>query len=52
MKALISGPSGTPYAGGLFEFDILFPADYPQSPPKVAIVTTGAGTVRVGMVAG
>jgi ubiquitin-protein ligase len=35
MKALISGPMDTPYAQGLFEFDILLPANYPNSPPKV-----------------
>lgn len=25
MKCLIAGPEGTPYAGGLFEFDIFVP---------------------------
>ena len=24
-KALVSGPAGTPYALGLFEFDVFFP---------------------------
>ena len=38
-KALIIGPAGTPYEGGLFEFDILCPKEYPQSPPKVDCAT-------------
>lgn len=35
LKALVSGPMDTPYAHGLFEFDILLPAQYPYVPPKV-----------------
>jgi ubiquitin-protein ligase len=31
---------------GLFAFDVLLPADYPASPPKVLALTTGGGTVR------
>lgn len=46
VKALISGPDDTPYCCGLFEFDILFPNDYPQRPPTVNIITTGGGSVR------
>eukprot|EP01035_Chromulina_nebulosa_P032972 gene32972-44116_t len=34
LKALIIGPEGTPYAHGCFEFDILLPSNYPNSPPK------------------
>ena len=34
-RAMISGPDGTPYASGLFTFDILCPADYPHVAPKV-----------------
>ncbi|KAA6353829.1 MAG: hypothetical protein EZS28_050644, partial [Streblomastix strix] len=44
--ALVVGPQSTPYEGGLFEFDILFPQQYPTTPPKVEIVTTGGGAVR------
>jgi len=46
LKALIIAPDGTPYANGCFEFDIILPPEYPQVPPKVLIVTTGAGSVR------
>jgi len=45
-RALITGPEGTPYAGGCFVFDIYFPSSYPQVPPKVNLCTTGGGKVR------
>jgi ubiquitin-protein ligase len=43
---MIAGPQGTPYAGGLFEFDVFMPLNYPNSPPLVHLRTTGQGTVR------
>ncbi|KAF2663702.1 UBC-like protein, partial [Microthyrium microscopicum] len=43
LKCLIVGPMGTPYENGLFEFDIICPANYPASPPKVKFKTTGGG---------
>ena len=46
LKALIIGPSGTPYENGCFEFDILLPAAYPNVPPCVKLRTTGGGRVR------
>ncbi|XP_064605655.1 LOW QUALITY PROTEIN: baculoviral IAP repeat-containing protein 6-like [Liolophura sinensis] len=46
MRALITGPEGTPYSGGCFHFDIFFPNNYPNSPPQVNLQTTGGGTVR------
>ncbi|CAN0076251.1 unnamed protein product, partial [Discosporangium mesarthrocarpum] len=46
MQVMISGPDDTPYSAGLFLFDIFFPQDYPNSPPKVKLMTTGGGTVR------
>jgi hypothetical protein len=46
IKALIAGPEGTPYYGGLFEFDIFAPEEYPTVPPKVRINTTANGQVR------
>ncbi|CAM9540611.1 unnamed protein product, partial [Laminaria digitata] len=46
MQVMISGPDDTPYSGGLFAFDIFFPRNYPQSPPKVKLMTTGGGVHR------
>lgn len=46
MKALITGPEGTPYAFGCFEFDIFFPSTYPADAPMVNLQTTGNGSVR------
>jgi baculoviral IAP repeat-containing protein 6 len=46
MSALISGPDGTPYSGGCFVFDIFFPDNYPNGPPKVWLMTTGGNTFR------
>jgi len=46
FQALISGPPDTPYAYGLYLFDIHLPANFPFEPPVVEILTTGNGTVR------
>lgn len=46
LQVLITGPSGTPYANGGFEFDVCFPQDYPNSPPNINLETTGNHTVR------
>ena len=46
MKVLITGPSGTPYSNGCFEFDVYFPPEYPTHPVKFNLATTGGGTVR------
>ncbi|GFZ04517.1 phosphate 2 [Actinidia rufa] len=35
MRAVVIGPPGTPYYHGLFFFDILFPSNYPNRPPKL-----------------
>ena len=45
-QVLITGPSDTPYANGCFEFDVVFPPEYPQGPMSVHLLTTGQGTVR------
>lgn len=47
IKALISGPEDTPYAGGLMEFGIFLSADYPNIPPQVRLVTTGNGSIQI-----
>lgn len=46
LRALITAPTGTPYALGLFCFDVYIPDSYPSSPPKFHLLTTGNGTVR------
>jgi len=40
-RAMISGIAETPYALGLFQFDIFFPPVYPTVPPLVTFMTTG-----------
>ena len=37
--ALIIGPKNTPYFGGFFLFEIIFPKDYPKKPPSVKFLT-------------
>ncbi|KAF5312406.1 hypothetical protein D9619_002657 [Psilocybe cf. subviscida] len=46
LKIMIAGPEGTPYAGGLFEFDCFLPLEYPATPPLMHLRTTGGGSVR------
>lgn len=43
MKILITGPAGTPYEHGLFEFDMFCDGEFPQKPPKMFFWTTGGG---------
>ena len=39
--ALIIGPSDTPYFGGNYFFEFVYPNDYPHTPPKVTYCTNG-----------
>jgi len=39
--AMIVGPSDTPYFGGFYFFELIYPYDYPHSPPKVKYCTNG-----------
>lgn len=40
-RAAIVGPPGTPYHHCLFFFDIIYPRDYPSSPPKIHYLSDG-----------
>ena len=42
--AMLVGQKGTPYHGGFYFFDILFPSDYPFSPLKVKSLTQDGKT--------
>ncbi|KAJ3789983.1 hypothetical protein GGU10DRAFT_304042 [Lentinula aff. detonsa] len=46
IKIMIAGPEGTPYSGGLFEFDCFMPLAYSAVPPQMHLRTTGGGKVR------
>ncbi len=38
-SATIIGPEDTPYAGGVFKFNITFPKTYPIEPPQISFIT-------------
>ncbi|GAA5952038.1 hypothetical protein JCM10213_005346 [Rhodosporidiobolus nylandii] len=46
LKVLIAGPTDSPYAGGLFEFDIFVPLEYPNKSPSCWLRTTGNNKCR------
>lgn len=39
IQALIEGPTGTPYAGGVFRVKLVLNSDFPKAPPKANFVT-------------
>ncbi|XP_037074189.1 ubiquitin-conjugating enzyme E2 S-like isoform X2 [Pollicipes pollicipes] len=39
VEALIDGPAGTPYAGGVFRVKLALSRDFPRSPPKGFFIT-------------
>ncbi|KAJ5154707.1 Ubiquitin-conjugating enzyme E2 [Penicillium coprophilum] len=38
-EAVLKGPEGTPYEGGLWHLDIAIPPNYPHAPPKIRFTT-------------
>ncbi|TXT13516.1 hypothetical protein VHUM_00883 [Vanrija humicola] len=38
-RAVLPGPVGSPYEGGVFEVDVRVPDDYPFSPPQLQFLT-------------
>ena len=45
LRVAITGPENTPYAHGVFMFDVYL-HDYPESAPQVKFLTTAGGKVR------
>ena len=38
-RATLAGPEDSPYQGGLFYIELLFPNDYPKSKPQIRFLT-------------
>ncbi|KAL3582291.1 hypothetical protein D5086_016623 [Populus alba] len=38
-EATVHGPPLAPYAGGVFQFGVSFPQEYPFKPPKLTFLT-------------
>lgn len=41
LRAMVEGPKGTPYEGGIFAFDLKLPHNYPESCPKAFYHSAG-----------
>lgn len=41
LRAMVEGPKGTPYEGGIFAFDLKLPHNYPNSCPKAFYHSAG-----------
>ncbi|KAJ2654772.1 ubiquitin-conjugating enzyme E2 N [Coemansia sp. RSA 1200] len=39
FRAVLAGPSQSPYDGGLFRLELFLPEEYPMAPPKVRFLT-------------
>ncbi|KAJ3264410.1 Ubiquitin-conjugating enzyme 13 [Chytriomyces hyalinus] len=39
FDVIISGPSSSPFEGGVFKLELFLPEDYPMAPPKVRFLT-------------
>ncbi|WVQ77522.1 hypothetical protein IAR50_007208 [Cryptococcus sp. DSM 104548] len=46
LKAMITGPEGTPYENGCYLFDIFLPLEYNLRSPMVKYMTTNGGKFR------
>ncbi|TYJ53196.1 hypothetical protein B9479_006174 [Cryptococcus floricola] len=46
LKAMITGPEGTPYENGCYLFDIFLPLEYNVKSPMVKYMTTNGGKFR------
>lgn len=42
--AIVCGTTGTPYCGGVFAFEVVFPDNYPFEPPKFTYLTNDGRT--------
>lgn len=47
IRCIMSGPKDTPYALGLYVFDIYCSSKYPMSPPEIMLVNIGSSKNRL-----
>jgi ubiquitin-protein ligase len=51
-KAIIIGPKNTPYENGVLYFKIVFPTNYPFSPPKVSYLSSSRYRIHPNLYVG